>query len=71
MDDEDVVYEVEVTPAANDQMYKHFEFLAHVSETAAEKLLDGLVAVIHSLVNLPYRNPVYDRPFLRKESIGK
>ena len=66
MDDEDILYEVEVDPAANDQMYEHFEFLARVSETAAEKLLDGLVADIRSLERLPCRNPVYDRPYLSK-----
>ncbi|MCL2163410.1 MAG: hypothetical protein FWH55_03235 [Oscillospiraceae bacterium] len=70
MDDEDILYEVEVDPAANDQMYEHFEFLARASETAAEKLLEDLVVDIHSLEKLPYRNPVYDRPYLPKGSIG-
>ena len=66
MDDEDILYKVEVDPAANNQMYEHFEFLARVSETAAEELLDCLVADIHSLEKLPYRNPVYDRTYLPK-----
>jgi len=66
VDDEDITYEVEIDPAANDQMYEHFSFLARVSETAAQKLLDGLIADILSLERLPYRNSVYDRPYLPK-----
>ena len=58
-------YAVIVDPAVNDRMYGHFEFLARVSETAAEKLLDGLIADMHSLGNMPYRNPVYSRPYLK------
>ena len=64
MEDEDVVYAVAIDPAANDRMYDHFEFLARVSETAAEKLLCGLLADIRSLECMPYRNPIYDRPYL-------
>jgi mRNA-degrading endonuclease RelE of RelBE toxin-antitoxin system len=59
------VYNVVVDPAANDRMYDHFEFLAKVSETAAEKLLDGLVADVRSLECMPYRNPLYNRPYLK------
>ena len=66
MDDDHIIYEVTVDPAANDRMYEHFEFLAQVSQTAAEKLLDGLIADIRSLKRLPYRNPVYDRSYLPK-----
>jgi mRNA-degrading endonuclease RelE of RelBE toxin-antitoxin system len=47
-------------------MYEHFEFLSRVSETAALKLLDGLASDMRSLEELPYRNPVYDRPYLPK-----
>ena len=65
MEDEDVVYAVAIDPAANDRMYDHFEFLARVSETAAEKLLGNPLTDIHSLERMPYRNPVYDRPYLR------
>ena len=64
MDDIDIEYQVIVDPAANDRMCEHFEFLARVSETAAYKLLDGLLVEIKSLEYLPYRNPVYDRPYL-------
>jgi mRNA-degrading endonuclease RelE of RelBE toxin-antitoxin system len=64
MDREDSVYQVIIDPAANDRMYDHFEFLARVSETAADKLLDGLIKDIRSLEHMPYRNPVYDRPYL-------
>jgi len=61
----DKVYTVIVDPAANDRMYDHFEFLARVSESAAERLLDCLVKDMYSLEKLPYRNPVYNRPYLR------
>ncbi|MDR1135120.1 MAG: type II toxin-antitoxin system RelE/ParE family toxin [Clostridiales Family XIII bacterium] len=65
MEYEEDIYTVIVASAANDRMYDHFEFLAHVSETAANKLLDGLVNDIRSLEHMPYRNPVYDRPYLQ------
>jgi len=58
-------YKIVIDPAANDRMYEHFEFLAQVSETAAEKLLSVLVTDIRSLECMPYRNPVYDRPYLK------
>ncbi|MDR1377099.1 MAG: type II toxin-antitoxin system RelE/ParE family toxin [Synergistaceae bacterium] len=61
-----LAYWIIVDPAANDRMYDHFEFLARVSRTAAEKLLDGLIEDIRSLERMPYRNPVYDRPYLRR-----
>ena len=57
---------MEIAPSANEHMFEHFVFLAHVSETAAEKLLDGLIVDINSLTKLPYRNPVYDRPYIPK-----
>ena len=62
--DEELVYQVIIDPAANDRMEDHFEFLAHVSETAAERLLDELITDITSLSHMPFRNPVYDRPYL-------
>jgi len=65
MANEGKVYKVIVDPAANDRMYDHFEFLARVSETGAEKLLAGLVADIRSLEYMPYSNPVYNRPYLK------
>ena len=65
MSNEETVYRVLIAPAANDRMYDHFEFLARISESAAKKLLDGLVKDIHSLEHMPYRNPVYDRPYLK------
>jgi len=39
----DKKYTVIVDPAVNDRMYEHFEFLARVSESAAERLLNQLV----------------------------
>jgi len=65
MNSEDKIFKVIVDPAANDRMYDHFEFLAQVSETAAERLLDGLVSDMRSLERMPYRNPVYNRPYLK------
>ena len=66
MENECERYTVVIDPAANDRMYDHFEFLARVSERASDKLLDGLIGDISSLEQMPYRNPVYDRPYLPK-----
>ena len=65
MINENKKYKVIVDPAANDRLYDHFEFLAQVNENAAERLLDGLVKDIRSLKYMPYRNPVYNRPYLK------
>jgi len=65
MDNVDKVYSVVVDPAVNDRMYDHFEFLARVSEAAAEGLLNDLVSDMRSLERMPYRNPVFNRPYLR------
>jgi len=65
MNSEDKSYKVVIDPAANDRMYDHFEFLAQVSEEAAERLLDELVADMRSLEHMPYRNPVYNRPYIK------
>ena len=65
MESEGKVYKIVIDPTANDRMYDHFEFLARVSEIAAEKLLVRLVADIRSLEYMPYRNPVYNRPYLK------
>ena len=64
MEHEGKVYKSIIDPASKDRMYEHFEFLARVSEQAAEKLLEGLVTDIRSLERMPYRNPLYDRPYL-------
>ena len=58
-------YTVIVDPAVNDRMYDHFEFLARVNESAAERLLDQLADDMQSLRHLPYRNPVFNRPYLK------
>lgn len=60
----DKVHHVSIDPAANDRMADHMEFLARVSEDAAERLLDDLMTGIRSLKKLPFRNPVYNRPYL-------
>ena len=65
MDNTDKVYSVIVDPAVNDRMYDHFEFLARVSETAAERLLNELVSDMRSFECMPFRNPLFNRPYLR------
>ena len=65
MDNGDKEYTVIVDPAVNDRMYDHFEFLARVSESAAERLLVGLITDMRSLQYMPYRNPVFSKPYLR------
>jgi len=62
----DDLFSVVVAPAASDRMEEHFEFLGRVSETAATKFLDGLLADIRSLEQMPHRNPIYDRPHLKQ-----
>ena len=64
MDNHNKEYHVYVDPAANDRMAEHMEFLARVSEEAANRLLDDLMAGVRSLKKLPFRNPVYNRPYL-------
>jgi len=56
-----------IAPAANDRMFDHYEFLARVSEAAARKLLSRLLKDIRSLEFMPYRNPVFSRPYLNSE----
>ena len=68
MYDESIEFHVIIDPAANDRMAEHFEFLARVSENAADKLLSILMTDINSLSFMPQRNPTYNRPYL---PIGK
>ena len=56
-------YQVIIDPAASDKIYEHFEFLARVNFDAANRLLDKLLSDIRSLESLPFRNPVYNRPY--------
>ena len=65
MANEDMTYKIIVDPFANDRMAEHFEFLARISVSAANKLLDKLAKDIQSLQKMPYRNPTYDRPYLQ------
>ena len=58
------VFHVFVEPAANDRMAEHMEFLARVSEDAANRLLDEMIECVQSLKKMPYRNPFYNRPYL-------
>lgn len=64
MANEEKIYEVVISPSANDRMAEHFEFLARVSIEAARRLLDELTVDIRSLQEMPYRNPAYDRPYV-------
>lgn len=64
MANEETIYSIMIAPAANDRMAEHFEFLARISEDAANQLLDGLINDIQSLQKMPFRNPVYDRPYM-------
>ena len=61
---ENKIYTVVIDPSVNGRMAQHMEFLARVSESAANKLLDHLLTDIRSLAVLPYRNPIYSRPYL-------
>jgi len=58
MESEKNLYHVIIASAVSDRMYDHFEFLARVSETAARKLLDGLVKDINSLEQMLYHEPL-------------
>ena len=64
MDKVEKEYNVIVDPAANDRIAEHLAFLAKVSEDAANRLLDEMLTDIRSLKHSPYRNPVYNRPYL-------
>ena len=64
MDNTEKEYSVYIDPAANDRMADHMEFLTRVSEEAANRLLDDLMEGIRSLKTMPFRNPVYNRPYL-------
>jgi hypothetical protein len=67
MDNSEKEYYVYIDPAVNDRMAEHMEFLARVSEGAAYRLLDDLMAGVRSLKQMPFRNPVYNRPYLPKD----
>lgn len=64
MDNIEKEYTVIIDPGANDRMAEHMEFLARVSEDAANQLLDEMMAGVRSLKTMPFRNPVYNRPYL-------
>jgi len=64
MENDEKIYTVIIDPSANDRMAEHIEFLARVSENAANRLTDELLADIRSLGTLPFRNPVYNRPYI-------
>jgi mRNA-degrading endonuclease RelE of RelBE toxin-antitoxin system len=67
MEREKKAYQVIVDPVASDRMAEHFEFLAHVSVPAANRLLAELLKDVRSLKTLPYRHPPYIRPYLPPE----
>lgn len=64
MDNIEKDYLIIINPAANDRMAEHMEFLSRISEDVANQLLDEMMAGVRSLKTLPFRNPVYNRPYL-------
>lgn len=58
-------YKVRISPAANDRMYDHFEFLARVSVGAAERLLADLMKDIRALADTPAACPPYEPSYLQ------
>jgi len=64
MDNSIKEYSVVIAPAANDRIAEHMEFLARVSEKAAKRLLNEIISGVRSLKTLPYRNPIYNRPYI-------
>jgi len=59
-------YQVFVSPAANDRMFDHYQFLAQVSEKAARDLLDQVIKDIQSLELMPQGNPYLYRPYIEE-----
>jgi len=57
-------FNILVAPAASDRMADQFEFLARVSENAANKLLKKLIEDIKSLEINPQINPYLDRTYI-------
>lgn len=64
MESEEMTYRVVIAPTANDRMAEHFEFLARVNKNAAYRLLDEFADALESLKSMPFRNPLYDRPYV-------
>jgi len=57
MDDTDKIYEVIIQAPATEMLVDHARFLAHVSETAADRLVDDFYAGAKSLQHIPERCP--------------
>jgi len=64
---DEMQYRVRIAPSAVDRMEEHFEFLAQVSSSAADKLRLELKKDIQSLQVMPYRNPSYRKCYLQPE----
>jgi plasmid stabilization system protein ParE len=62
--DEPTVYSVDIAPGARDRINDHVEFLARVSESAAERLHTVLLADIASLSENPECNTWFERPYV-------
>jgi plasmid stabilization system protein ParE len=76
MDEAEKEYRVEITEDANIKIAAHLEFLAHVSESAAERLRSIIRAGIATLTKNPQRQLRYETPIdtsleLRKKMCGK
>lgn len=67
MTNDEKVYQIIIASAATDRMVDHFEFLAKININTAQRLFDNLIKDIHSLEKMPYRNPVYDRPYVQPD----
>ena len=67
MDDNIKEHYISIDNGANDRMAEHMEFLARVSEEAANRLLEDMMESVRSLKKFPYRNPFYNRPYLPKD----
>lgn len=61
---EDIEYDVVVSDAALSMLDNHIDFLARISVSAAEKLMDTILDDMASLANFPERFPIYRNQFI-------
>ena len=76
METEDKKYIVIISERASEMLVSHTRFLAHVSEQAAQNLIEQFKVSAKSLEDLPERNPRLDVPAMpinkyRKLLLGK
>jgi len=63
--DEPLKYQILVSPKARDMFFEHLSFLAQVSPSAAEALLDEFEKRQSSLETFPERCPYYHNPYVQ------